>query len=74
MDFTKWLVSALTLAFVAWAGVVWVGVSDIRVLSRVIEDTDEELSEHKETPWHDEAGHLIRLSEVQRVLRPGGRR
>lgn len=81
--FVKLLLSALVAAFVAWAGVVWSGVSSLnqgiseigRKLARIEERqlvNSGRIDKHETEPWHRGAGE--ELSRLKERIRQNGDR
>lgn len=56
--FGFWILGILSVAFFAWAGVVYQAVSKVERLTDFVD-------RHEARPWHEEAGHLIRLQNAQ---------
>ena len=73
----------LAAGFTAWAGIVWTGLGEVRLIStevatlRVVMEQSRaeqralaaDVREHMQEPWHDDAGHQLETGGLKmRVL------
>lgn len=74
---TSWLLSMLTVGFLAWAGVVWsasdrltdsLNVMMLRLASieTTLQHISDELHEHEQLPWHGDVG--LELDRLKREM------
>ena len=63
--FIYWLLGAVAAGFLAWSFAVWRAVASVEVLANQVIKIEATLESHRERPWHNEAGHLIRLQATQ---------
>ena len=62
---TYWLLGLVAAGFLGWSFQVSRAVSAVEILSEKMLSVERDLEQHEDRPWHNEAGHMIRLQAEQ---------
>jgi hypothetical protein len=56
-----WLLGIVAAGFLSWSFAVFKATYSIELLADKMIAIEQELDKHQDRPWHNEAGHMIRL-------------